>query len=1337
MLDIAEFAIAMHLIQSRLKGKIIPEKLPEALTPVHSPAVNVPSILGEEREAYRKAFLWKSDAKLGCMDGETACSILIRSGLSEDILARIWNLSDIDRDGKLSQDEFFVALHLTRFCKQGNSIDGSVNVRAILSQQMTEDCYDTKKLRLAEVQTEKRKLLSLKEKLCHEIAGGLDDDAMAQKVQGELDQVEKQIFDLEKDENDLRRTLQQLKDKSKRESFKPFDRSFLLKRQPTGEDVFLGASHLHRAPLSDHRDIEIQKFWIKDCDLSDFGVAISEDHTTTDLSQNTKQPQFDQDQVANEQSHIQSFTNTSAMSSTISSDINGKSNAEIKPKDLNSVYIENNNDGIFNICGSEASREEQEAQISYDKDKVDRAMDHVVSENKNYLFMNGSSLDSPPHSENRTDDEKSNSLLIAATKDSRIDQSKNVGLEKSVNNSDQPGKDIAPGRSSTSFDIPVEGLVEVNSESTAQSSAVASMADVSVKLGDDEESFQNDSSHCNGEAQPPLSPRSLTQEELIPLVLAEKKRKEEERAKQREFNEELQRKAREEMKKLDEESQRNAEQRKTTFEEERRKLEYQMSLAQEGQEQKKVPVTRLEAGRIIERELEEQRLREDLTRIETERMKEKERVELAKQKFKSAKKDQHPSAFQSTDLIQTPIFDEKGDYVDKRDIQGVRISTKRGSVVDLIESDVSFESIKPSEESVSHSEPFEIASQPQPLAQSHHQPVIRRAKDGGKPALNRLRENRKSIVELEIERQREREEETRKEAELARRIHAKQQEDGKGLSKMSEETKPNDKKSSVKPPSVQRKTEKFEKKSEELKAKEFRPKSKPEKSVPCVKNSELQPQIKEETISQSKMEMIMATSSVGGGIDAVKQRNENGAESSLKIDETEAEGKRKEEKELFRQMQEEERRRREAQRLDLQRIRKEVDRKEAEELMRAKVAKEEEKKKQRDVERKMAEEREKDKEEMEEMQKQDMVSRRTAFAAHKLILEQRVLKALEESSQESTLAKRRASSFDDQTDFQLQGDTRCSETPEGFDSGGVKLRKSTFEKNGGTKESKEDMRKKRFSLNLDSARRGMKERVPCAIDGVAVNESQAQDIRGGKKVSNEGGFVKAKSLGNLSLKTDGRNDDLGSHPVLNKVSSNRDETDSVDGALPSFSDCRIQRELEEQRMREATVKQEVKEREKWHRLEEGKKKTSEPSVAGKKEMSLSDIRRNPLPSKIQVKKPHPSSNRDSLTHSMAAHWETMLHSVPNGNEAKDNTDQRKKSVIELEKEEERRREEELQKEREVLLLERKQKEEENRFLLQRKREQEDERKRKEKEEKEKRQQRTSAMKSLFEKMGGK
>ena len=43
------------------------------------------------------------------------------------------------------------------------------------------------------------------EKLCHEIAGGLDDESVAQKVEEELEQVERQVFVLEKEENELRR----------------------------------------------------------------------------------------------------------------------------------------------------------------------------------------------------------------------------------------------------------------------------------------------------------------------------------------------------------------------------------------------------------------------------------------------------------------------------------------------------------------------------------------------------------------------------------------------------------------------------------------------------------------------------------------------------------------------------------------------------------------------------------------------------------------------------------------------------------------------------------------------------------------------------------------------------------------------------------------------------------------------------------------------------------------------------------------------------------------------------------------------------------------------------
>lgn len=1315
MLDIDEFAVAMHLIQSRLKGKNIPEKLPETLTPVNSPTVDVPAMLQEEREAYGRAFLWKSDSKMGCVDGQTACYILIGSGLSENILARIWNMSDIDRDGKLSQDEFFVALHLTRFCKQGNSIEGSVNVRTILLQQIKEDCYDTKKLRLAEVQTEKRKLLSLKEKLCHEIAGGLDEELMAQKVQDELDQVNRQIYLLEKDETELRRALQQLKDKSKRESFKPFDRSFLLKRHPSGGDIFRGASRSYEETISDQWDVEIQKLWKEDGDLSDFGTAISEDLKAPDESENNDEDQSVRALVSSI-SEAQELSNTVAMSSTVSLDINGNSD-ETKPSMSSSVDKQkNNHDGSFDQYRRRATDEQHESQISDVDDK----------ENKSYHLMNGSS-------------QNSSTLLMSDTEDSLINLTTSVDSQKSLHSSYQVENDVTLEHSP--IVSPVEGSVEVNTATTVHSSAFASLDSLSVNLGDGEESFQDK----RRENQPPLSPSSVTQENLIPIIFEEKKQKDEERAKHKELNEELRRKAREELHKLDEETIRNAEHRKVVFEEEKRKLEHQTSAAQEERDKKKEPLTKIEAGKILEQEVEEQRLREALTRIELENIKERERIEQEKQKFKLAKKEEHPSAFQSTDLIQTSIIDEKGECVENGNNQAVRISSKRGSIVDLIEGDVKFEPIKQPVENRPILEPVKSASYPQtqsqqqPLTSQHHQPVMRRTKDTGKPAPNRNAENRKSIIELEIERQREREEEMRREAELARRFHAKQQGDDKFLDKNGEETKPKEKKSSVsKPPSVQRKTEKFEKKCEELKAKEYRPKQALEKSTPAAKPKSIQqPLIEEDTVIRSKT------------VDVMQRRNENDcAESSLESGETEAQRKRREEKELFKQMQEEERQRQEAQRQDLERIRKEVDRREAEEMVRVKQAKEEEKAKQRELEIRMLEERQKESLQKEEKSKQDTISRKTTFAAHKLILEQRVLKALEESKQESSHSNRRASSFEPSTDFS----SLCDTVNEDLTSGGVKLRKASFEKNEARKDSTEDMRKKRFSFNLDGVHSGinLSEHAPSRVvqsgsmkEGMAnaaedIKKSQAQDRKGRKENSNTGKLLKAKSLCDLSMKKDGKKDDLNSHPMLNKPLSNR-SADSVDGGFPSFSDSRIQRELEEQRMREAIVKQESKERERWYRQEEEKKMTSEPPVTGKKEVSLRDIKRNPLPNKIQVKKPnHSSTNRESLTQSMAAQWETKLQSIPDGSDTKDKADhQRRKSVIEIEREEERRREEELQKERERLFLERKQKEEENRFLLQRKLEQENEKKRKEREEKEKRQQRTTAMKSLFEKMGGK
>lgn len=76
-LDISEFAVAMHLIQSRLKGTDIPLKLPETLAPTHVPHVNIPVVSEEEKSAYEKAFMWKNNEKTGYIDGKALQTIII------------------------------------------------------------------------------------------------------------------------------------------------------------------------------------------------------------------------------------------------------------------------------------------------------------------------------------------------------------------------------------------------------------------------------------------------------------------------------------------------------------------------------------------------------------------------------------------------------------------------------------------------------------------------------------------------------------------------------------------------------------------------------------------------------------------------------------------------------------------------------------------------------------------------------------------------------------------------------------------------------------------------------------------------------------------------------------------------------------------------------------------------------------------------------------------------------------------------------------------------------------------------------------------------------------
>ncbi|XP_055889839.1 intersectin-1-like [Biomphalaria glabrata] len=60
--------------------------------------------------------------KRGYLLGVEARAILMQSGLPQPVLAQIWTLSDIDRDGKLTCDEFCIAMHLSELARLGHSL---------------------------------------------------------------------------------------------------------------------------------------------------------------------------------------------------------------------------------------------------------------------------------------------------------------------------------------------------------------------------------------------------------------------------------------------------------------------------------------------------------------------------------------------------------------------------------------------------------------------------------------------------------------------------------------------------------------------------------------------------------------------------------------------------------------------------------------------------------------------------------------------------------------------------------------------------------------------------------------------------------------------------------------------------------------------------------------------------------------------------------------------------------------------------------------------------------------------------------------------------------------
>jgi len=70
------------------------------------------------------------------LNGASAKPLLLATGLQNDLLKRIWYLSDIDKDGELDLDEFIIAMHLAHACQKGKGLPSSLPVSLIPASKL-------------------------------------------------------------------------------------------------------------------------------------------------------------------------------------------------------------------------------------------------------------------------------------------------------------------------------------------------------------------------------------------------------------------------------------------------------------------------------------------------------------------------------------------------------------------------------------------------------------------------------------------------------------------------------------------------------------------------------------------------------------------------------------------------------------------------------------------------------------------------------------------------------------------------------------------------------------------------------------------------------------------------------------------------------------------------------------------------------------------------------------------------------------------------------------------------------------------------------------------------
>ncbi|GBE82518.1 hypothetical protein SCP_0409020 [Sparassis crispa] len=79
-----------------------------------------------EKASADKLFDGLDTQKRGYIEGDVAVPFMLQSKLPEDVLAQVWDLADLNNDGRLTRDGFAVAMHLIQSKLSGKEIPSSI-----------------------------------------------------------------------------------------------------------------------------------------------------------------------------------------------------------------------------------------------------------------------------------------------------------------------------------------------------------------------------------------------------------------------------------------------------------------------------------------------------------------------------------------------------------------------------------------------------------------------------------------------------------------------------------------------------------------------------------------------------------------------------------------------------------------------------------------------------------------------------------------------------------------------------------------------------------------------------------------------------------------------------------------------------------------------------------------------------------------------------------------------------------------------------------------------------------------------------------------------------------